>query len=109
MTRSTKKKKTNENQEVVCSGLTSVAGFCVVKLLELGLGIEKLGQANFWIEWNVLSWNEGRNDDGSKSEDPQLRPHKPALVVVERLKGKGAEGINVSITENEPSAKQNPD
>jgi len=46
MISSKKKKKTNENQEAVCSGLISAAGFYIV--LSSGLGIEQLGQGEPW-------------------------------------------------------------
>ena len=48
MTSSEKEKETNEIQDAVCSGLTSVAGFCVVRALILGLVIQQLGQDEPW-------------------------------------------------------------
>lgn len=64
---------------------------------------------NFGIEWNILSWNERRNNDGSKSEDSELCPHKPTFMVVKRFKNEGAKWIDIPITVDEPSAEQNPD
>lgn len=66
-------------------------------------------RTNFGIEGNVLSRNEGRDNDCSKGENPELRPHKPTLMMVERFECESGEGINVPITVDEPSAKQNPD
>ena len=48
MTSSKKQKKTNENQDAVCSGLISVAGFCTVQEFILGLDIERLGHDEPW-------------------------------------------------------------
>ena len=48
MTSSEKEKETNEIQEAVCSGLTSAAGFCVVRALILGPDVQQLGQDEPW-------------------------------------------------------------
>jgi len=109
MISSKKKKKTNENQEAVCSGLISVAGFCMGGALDSVLDIEHQIKTNLGVKWNILSWNERWNDGGGKGEERKLGPHEPTLVEVERLEAECSKGVDVPIAVNDPSAKQNPD
>ena len=105
----TKKKKMNENQEAVCSGLTSVAGFCIIQRLEAEPRFKLVGRTNLGIERDILSWDERWDDESSKRKNSKLDPHEPTLTEVERFKGEGTQGIDVPVHINDPGTMQNPD
>jgi len=101
----TKKKKMNENQEAVCSGLISVAGFCTVQKLEAGPGSNSVGRTNLRVERNILGWDERWDDESGKGKNSKLGPHWPTLMKVERFKGEGTQGVDIPVQINDPGAK----